>query len=72
MTVGIVKWFNQDKGYGFIRSEEGSEDTFVHITDVQRSGLATLKQGERLEYDLYRDMRRNKTSAVNLISLTAH
>ncbi len=52
MPVGTVKWFNQQKGYGFIAPDDGSEDAFVHITAVQQSGLAGLDEGNRVEYEL--------------------
>lgn len=63
--VGTVKFFNTDKGYGFIAPETGGQDAFVHISAVERSGLGTLNQNQRVSYDLETD-RRGKTSAVNL------
>lgn len=65
MPVGTVKFFNIDKGYGFISNEDGSGDSFVHITAVERSGMATLNKDQRLSYELETD-RRGKQSAVNL------
>jgi len=65
MPIGTVKFFNTDKGYGFIAAEDGSGDSFVHITAVERSGMATLQQNQRVSYDLEED-RRGKMAAVNL------
>lgn len=65
MPTGTVKFFNADKGYGFIAAEDGSGDSFVHISAVERSGLSTLANNQRLSYDLEED-RRGKMSAVNL------
>jgi CspA family cold shock protein len=63
--TGTVKFFNADKGYGFISPETGGQDAFVHISAVERAGLRTLSQNQRLSYDLETDQR-GKTSAVNL------
>ena len=63
--TGTVKFFNADKGYGFIAPETGGQDAFVHISAVERSGLQTLNQNQRVSYDLETDQR-GKTSAVNL------
>lgn len=68
MTIGTVKFFNADKGYGFIAPEAGGGDAFVHISAVERAGLATLNKEQRVSYDLETD-RRGKTSAVNLVAL---
>lgn len=65
MPVGTVKFFNIDKGYGFISNEDGSGDAFVHISSVERSGMSTLQKDQRLSYELETD-NRGKTSAVNL------
>jgi cold shock protein len=65
MPIGTVKFFNSDKGYGFIANEDGSGDAFVHITAVERSGMATLNKDQRVEYELETD-NRGKTAAVNL------
>ena len=64
MSVGTVKWFNPQKGFGFIQPEGGGKDVFVHISAVERAGLSTLNEGQRLEYELVSD--RGKTSAGNL------
>ena len=65
MPVGTVKFFNTDKGYGFIAPDDGTPDSFVHISAVERAGLRTLLKDQRLKYELETD-RRGKTSAVNL------
>ena len=65
MPIGTVKFFNADKGYGFIAPEDGSGDSFVHITAVERAGMATLNKDQRVSYELETD-RRGKQSAVNL------
>ncbi len=67
MPIGTVKFFNADKGYGFIAPEGGGNDAFVHISAVERAGMATLDRDQRLSYELEQD-RRGKTSAVNLAS----
>ncbi|WP_260583269.1 cold-shock protein [Sphingopyxis sp. PET50] len=67
MPTGTVKFFNTDKGYGFISNEDGSGDAFVHISAVERSGLPTLNKDQRVTYELETD-NRGKTSAVNLQS----
>jgi CspA family cold shock protein len=67
MPIGSVKFFNTDKGYGFISNEDGSGDAFVHITAVERSGMSTLNKDQRVSYELETD-NRGKTSAVNLQS----
>lgn len=65
MPIGTVKFFNIDKGYGFIAAEDGSGDSFVHISAVERAGMATLNKDQRLSFELETD-RRGKQSAVNL------
>jgi cold shock protein len=67
MPVGTVKFFNENKGYGFIQPDEGGTDAFVHITAVERAGMRTLRENQRVSYDLEQD-RRGKTAAVNLQS----
>lgn len=67
MPVGTVKFFNEQKGYGFIAPEDGGPDAFVHISAVERAGMSTLQQNQRVSYELEED-RRGKTSAVNLQS----
>jgi cold shock protein len=65
MSTGTVKWFNQAKGYGFIQPEDASKDVFVHISAVERAGMAGLQEGQKLTYELVRG-RDGKTSAENL------
>lgn len=64
-TIGTVKFFNMDKGYGFITPDTGGNDAFVHISAVERAGMAGLQQNQRVSYELEED-RRGKSSAVNL------
>jgi CspA family cold shock protein len=68
MAVGTVKWFNSTKGYGFIQPEDGGKDVFVHVSAVERSDLRSLNEGQRVSYELERDRRSGKESAVNLKS----
>ena len=67
MPIGTVKFFNESKGYGFIHPEDGGNDAFVHITDVERAGMRTLDKDQRVSYDLEEDQR-GKTKAVNIQS----
>ena len=67
MPIGTVKFFNESKGYGFIAPEGGGHDAFVHISAVERAGMSTLTQDQRVSYELEEDQR-GKTSAVNLAS----
>jgi len=67
MITGTVKFFNADKGFGFIAPETGGEDAFVHISAVERAGMGTLNKDQRVSYELETDSR-GKTSAVNLQS----
>ena len=68
MTQGTVKFFNTDKGFGFIQPDDGATDAFVHITAVQAAGMATLNKDQRVSYELETDQR-GRTSAVNLQSI---
>ena len=65
MITGTVKFFNSDKGYGFIAPESGGDDAFVHISAVERAGMRTLEKNQKVSYELETDQR-GKTSAVNL------
>lgn len=65
MTVGTVKFFNTAKGYGFIRPDDGSKDAFVHITALERAGIYTLNEGQRVEFELV-DERNGKKAADNV------
>ncbi|MBX5132678.1 cold-shock protein [Rhizobium lentis] len=66
LPTGTVKWFNQDKGFGFIQPDDGSTDAFVHISAVQRSGLSGLKEGQMVSFEIVQDRRSGKSSAENL------
>ena len=66
MATGTVKWFNTTKGYGFIQPEDGGKDIFVHISAVEKSNMRALNEGQRLSYELERDRRSGRESAVNL------
>jgi len=65
MSTGTVKWFNPTKGYGFIAPEDGAKDVFVHISAVERAGLAGLREGQKVSFDLERG-KQGRVSAVNL------
>ena len=65
MTTGTVKWFNAQKGYGFIQPDDGSKDVFVHISAVEQAGLGNLREGQKLSFELERGQQ-GKTSAVAL------
>jgi CspA family cold shock protein len=65
MSSGTVKWFNNQKGYGFIQPEEGGADVFVHISAVQKAGLQTLKEGQKISFETERG-RNGKIAAINL------
>jgi CspA family cold shock protein len=65
MAIGTVKFFNMDRGYGFITNEAGGPDAFVHISAVERAGMATLREGQKISYEL-ESGRDGKSSAVNL------
>ncbi len=66
MTTGTVKWFNAQKGFGFIQPDDGGKDAFVHISAVERAGLGTLSEGQKVEFELVTDRRSGKMSADNL------
>jgi CspA family cold shock protein len=66
MQFGTVKWFNPTKGFGFIQPEDGGADVFVHISAVERAGMATLNEGQRVGFELERDRRSGKMSAGQL------
>ena len=66
MAIGTVKWFNEQKGYGFIQPDEGGKDVFVHISAVERSGLSGLAEGQKVSYELQADRRSGKEAATNL------
>jgi CspA family cold shock protein len=66
MTTGTVKWFNPDKGYGFIQPDDGGKDVFVHISAVEQSGLRNLQEGQKIAFDVVADKRTGRSSAANL------
>ncbi len=66
MSSGTVKWFNSPKGFGFSQPEDGGKDVFVHISAVERAGISTLSEGQRLSFDIVADRRTGKSAAENL------
>jgi len=66
MSTGTVKWFNAQKGYGFIQPDEGGTDVFVHISAVEKAGMSSLQEGQKVSYNLVKDQRSGKTSAADL------
>ena len=69
-TVGIVKWFNGQKGFGFIAPDDGSKDVFVHISAVEQSGLDELREGQKVEFEVETDSKSRKQAATNLKDLS--
>jgi CspA family cold shock protein len=68
MTQGIVKWFNSQKGFGFIQPDDGSKDVFVHVSAVERAGMFGLNEGQKVSFEIVADSRTGKSSAQNLIA----
>ena len=66
MAMGTVKWLNSEKGYGFIQPDDGQKDVFVHISAVERAGLRSLQEGQKVSYELTTDRRTGKSSATEL------
>jgi cold shock protein len=66
MTQGTVKWFNDQKGFGFIQPDDGGKDVFVHISAVERAGMRSLVEGQKVSYEIVADRRTGKSSADNL------
>ena len=66
MAMGTVKWFNTQKGYGFIQPDDGQKDVFVHISAVERAGLGSLREGQKISYEIVADRRSGKSAADNL------
>ncbi len=66
MSNGTVKWFNAQKGYGFIQPDDGDKDVFVHISAVERAGLRDLREGQKVSYEIAQDRRTGKSSADQL------
>ncbi|ACM27505.1 cold-shock protein [Agrobacterium sp. SHOUNA12C] len=69
MSTGTVKWFNAAKGFGFIQPDDGATDVFVHISAVERAGMSSLRDGQKISYELVKDKRSGKMSADQLESL---
>ena len=68
MTKGTVKWFNSQKGFGFIQPDDGGKDVFVHISAVERAGMHGLAEGQKIGYEIVADRRTGKSSAQNLVA----
>lgn len=68
MAMGTVKWFNNQKGFGFIQPDDGSKDVFVHISAVQSAGMYQLNEGQKLAYEVVADRRTGKSAAANLVA----
>ncbi len=68
MTTGTVKWFNEQKGFGFIQPSDGGADVFVHISAVERAGLGSLREGQKVSFELERDRKSGKMAAGQLQS----
>ena len=66
MSIGTVKWFNVQKGFGFIQPDDGGKDVFVHISAVERTGMSNLREGQKLSHELTHDRRTGKSSADQL------
>jgi cold shock protein len=66
MATGTVKWFNSQKGFGFIQPDGGGDDVFVHVSAVERSGLRTLNEGQKVSYETQIDPKKGKAAAVNI------
>ncbi len=66
MATGTVKWFNAEKGYGFIQPDEGGKDVFVHISAVEQAGLRNLQEGQKINFEIVADRRSGKSAAANL------
>jgi CspA family cold shock protein len=66
MATGTVKWYNETKGYGFIEPDDGGKDVFVHASALERAGVRTLREGQKVSYDVQSDRRTGKESAVDL------
>ena len=68
MDTGTVNWFNEQKGYGFIQPDNGQNDIFVHISAVERAGLRTLTEGQKVSFEVVTDKRTGRASAGNLVA----
>ena len=68
MQIGTVKWFNSQKGFGFIQPDDGGKDVFVHVSAVERAGMRDLQEGQKISFDIVADSRSGKSSAGNLVA----
>ena len=68
MNKGTVKWFNSQKGFGFIQPDDGGKDVFVHISAVERAGMHGLNEGQKISYEVIADRKTGKSSAQNLVA----
>ena len=66
MATGTVKWFNGEKGYGFIQPDDGGKDVFVHISAVEQAGMRSLQEGQKVDFEVVADRRTGKSAASNL------
>ena len=66
MNMGVVKWYNSQKGYGFIQPDDGGKDVFVHVSALERAGLRSLVEGQKVSFEIQTDRRTGKSSASNL------
>ncbi|MGO9419644.1 cold-shock protein [Roseiarcus sp.] len=66
MPTGTVKWYNPEKGFGFIQPDDGGKDAFVHVTAIERAGMSTLRDGQKIKFELVKDQRTGKVSADKL------
>jgi cold shock protein len=66
MATGTVKWFNSQKGFGFVQPDDGGTDVFVHVSAVERAGMSGLNEGQKISFDVEKDQRSGKNSAANL------
>ncbi len=68
MPTGTVKWYNEQKGYGFIQPDDGGKDVFVHVSAIERAGLRSLNEGQKVSFELVTDPRSGRQSAGNLVA----
>jgi len=66
MTIGTVKWYNSQKGFGFIQPDDGGKDAFVHVSAIERAGMSDLREGQKISFELVADTRSGKMSADKL------
>jgi CspA family cold shock protein len=66
MTTGVVKFFNSEKGYGFVQSDDGGPDVFVHVSALEQAGISSLSEGSRISFEAVMDKRKGKTNAQNV------